>query len=133
MFGFEWLSLAYAGVFGLVALASVRAGRRAVPLLVCAVAAGLVLIAPHTPDAIRLVLPNLYLVLGYWIPALLVTTDPLSPQRTPFEHWLSRSDERLRVVCPQVPSLLQMPVEAAYLACYPVVPVSMGIVWASAG
>lgn len=133
MFGFEWLSLAYAGAFGLVTVVGGRGVRRGVPLLVCGAAIVLVLLAPLGPDGLRLLLPNLYLVLGYWIPALLITADPLSPEPSGFERWLSRSDERLRGVCPPVPSMLLLPVETAYLACYPIVPVSMGIVWSVAG
>ena len=133
MFAFEWLSFAYALVFGLLTAVTMRAMRRGTALIACAVAATLVLVAPLTPDVVRLVLPNLYLVLGYWIPALLITADRSSPEPSRFEQWLCRSDERLRDACPRVPSLRLVPVETAYLACYPVVPVSMGIVWAHAG
>ena len=133
MFGFEWLSLVYAGAFGLVTAVGARGVRRGVPLLACGAAAALVLLASLSPESLRLFLPNLYLVLGYWIPALLITADRLSPTPSWFEQWLSRSDDRLRAVCPSVPSMLLLPVETAYLACYPIVPVSMGIVWAYAG
>lgn len=133
MFGFEWLAFAYAAVFGLLTVVTTRALRRGTALIVCLVAVALVLVSPLTPDFVRLVLPNLYLILGYWIPALLITADPLGPEPSRFEQWLSRSDERWRDACPAVPSLLLVPVETAYLACYPVVPVSMGIVWAHAG
>jgi hypothetical protein len=133
MFGFEWLALGYTGAFGLVAASGRWPMRRAVPLAVCAAAAGLVLLAPLMPPPVRLVLANVYLVLGYWIPALLVGhRDPL-PGVTRFEQWLSQSDEYLRRVCPPVPTPILPLVETAYLACYPVVPASMAVVWAYAG
>ena len=78
-----------------------------------------------TVESLRLFLPNLYLVLGYWIPALLITADRLSPDPSWFEQWLSRSDERCRSACPALPAILLLPAETAYLACYPIVPVSM--------
>lgn len=133
MFAFEWLSFVYMVIFGLLAAVSIRARRRGTAFVLSAVAAGVILIAPLTPDVVRLVLPNIYLILGYWIPALLITADPLSTEASAFEQWLSRSDDWWRGVCPPVPSLLQMPVETAYLACYPIVPVSMGLVWARGG
>ena len=133
MFAFEWLSLAYAGAFGLVTAAGALGVRRRVPLLACSAAVALVLLAPLGPESVRLFLPNLYLVLGYWIPALLITADRLAPEPSWFEQWLLRSDDRLRGACPSVPSMLLLPVETAYLACYPIVPLSMGMVWAYAG
>ena len=133
MFGFEWLAFTYAAVFGLLTVVTPGALRRGTALIVCVFGAALVLVAPLTADVVRLVLPNLYLILGYWIPALLITADPRAPEPSRFEQWLSRSDERWRDACPPVPSLLLVPVETAYLACYPVVPVSMGIVWAYGG
>jgi membrane-associated phospholipid phosphatase len=133
MFGFEWLSLAYAGTFALVTVVAPRGVRRGLPMLVCVAAVALILLASLGPDSLRLFLPNLYLVLGYWIPALLITADPLSPEPSWFERWLSRTDERCRGACPALPAILLLPVETAYLACYPIVPVSMGIVWVVAG
>ena len=133
MLAFEWLSFVYMAVFGLLAAVTTRARRRGAAFMLSAVGAALVLVAAHMPDAVRLVLPNIYLILGYWIPALLITADPLSTEASPFEQWLSRSDERWRRICPPVPSLLLMPVETAYLACYPIVPVSMSLVWARGG
>lgn len=134
MFGFEWLSVAYTGAFALVTVVGPRRAKRAVPLLVCVAAMAIILLASlMRPDGLRLFLPNLYLVLGYWIPALLITADPLSPEPSRFEQWLYRSDERCRGACPTLPAFLLLPVETAYLACYPIVPVSMGIVWVVAG
>lgn len=133
MFAFEWLSLAYMAVFGLLAVVTTHARRRGAAFVLSAVGTALVLVASHAPDAVRLVLPNIYLILGYWIPAVLITADPLSTAASPFEQWLSRSDERWRRILPAVPSPLLMPVETAYLACYPIVPLSMGLMLARGG
>lgn len=68
--------------------------------------------------------PIAYLIAGYWMPALLVTArDPR------FEEWLLRSDRRLRQFLPAVPRPLGYVVELGYLLCYPLVPLSFGIVW----
>ena len=76
MLAFEWLSFVYMAVFGLLAAVTTHARRRGAAFMLSAVGVALVLVAAHMPDAVRLVLPNIYLILGYWIPALLLEELP---------------------------------------------------------
>ena len=75
--------------------------------------------------SVRAWIPHLYLVAGYWIPALLVPTT----WGRRFEEWLLMSDAGIRRLLPGVPAPLATIVELAYLSCYPLVPVSFAIVW----
>ena len=79
--------------------------------------------------ALRAWMPHVYLVAGYWMPALLVA--PAREQL--FEAWLVRSDTSLRRWLPAVPALFVPLVEFAYLLCYPLVPLSFGVVWLRGG
>jgi membrane-associated phospholipid phosphatase len=75
--------------------------------------------------SLRAWLPHLYLVAGYWIPALLVPTT----RGRRFEEWLLKSDVGLRRLLPGVPAPFATIVELAYLSCYPLVPVAFAVVW----
>ena len=75
--------------------------------------------------AVRAWVPHVYLVAGYWMPALLVPTG--GGRR--FEDWLQQSDEGWRRRLPGVPALLGPIVELAYLLCYPLVPLSFAVIW----
>ena len=74
--------------------------------------------------ALRAWIPVVYLLAGYWFPALLVT----SAGRTRFEAWLSRSDTRLRQWLPRIPAVAVPLLEFAYLLCYPLVPLAFMVV-----
>jgi membrane-associated phospholipid phosphatase len=76
-------------------------------------------------EALRAWVPHAYLVAGYWLPALLVS----SPSTPAFQHWLTSTDARLRTRLPAVPGPLTKLVEIAYLLCYPIIPVALAIVW----
>jgi len=66
-----------------------------------------------------------YLVLGYWIPALL--TSPSSNGW--FERWLIRTDNVWRrMLWPAPPSVVAFG-EACYLLCYPLVPAAFLVTW----
>src|SRR5262245_8836698 len=72
---------------------------------------------------VRLWLPLRYLPLGYWLPAPLVALQ----DGTPFEAWLQRTDEMMRLA--RLPSWIESVVELGYLCCYPLVPLALAIVW----
>jgi hypothetical protein len=82
-------------------------------------------IGMFAPHIVRAWAPVAYLIAGYWMPALLVT---IAKDRR-FEAWLIRSDRRLRQFLPSVPPSLAHVVELGYLLCYPLVPLSFGVVW----
>jgi hypothetical protein len=132
MFAFEWLVLVHAAALVLASAAAPRVVRRLTVVVGAAVLAALVpAVAWGGASALRLFLaPHVYLVSGYWLPALLL--NEASRSGVPggrFEAWLVRSDARLRPWLPGVPRRLVSTVELAYLLCYPLVPVSLGLVW----
>ncbi len=129
MAAFELVALVYfAAVAAAAALAPVRAGRRGTVAVAALVAAAAVAgIGSSGSEVVRAWSPHAYLVAGYWLPGLLV---PYVAHPTRFEAWLTRSDERLRSRLPAMPAPLRHLTEAAYLVCYPLVPLSFAIVWA---
>ena len=125
---FEWLACLGFAVLALAAFATRGSAARQLSVALASAAAAVVIAAVslHADAAWRQWMPHLYLVLGYWLPALLVR-DPGAATR--FERWLARSDDLLRPRLPWVPQPLRPVVELAYLFCYPLVPVSCAIVW----
>jgi membrane-associated phospholipid phosphatase len=124
----EWVVLPYAATFGLVALIGQRASRAATAAVLAALTIASALLVPHLPEAIGLIVPGLYLVAGYWLPGLVVPKHALA-RTSRFERWLAETDTRLRPRLPSIPQSLVALAEAAYLFCYPVVPLSLAIVW----
>jgi hypothetical protein len=120
---YEVLALVY---FGLMALA--WRARPAVLGAAGGMAALAALAATAAPPAIRAWLPHLYLVAGYWIPALAVRQVPRERSGR-FERWLVRSDDWIRPRLPSLPGGVATVCEAAYLMCYPLVPLSFAVVW----
>jgi membrane-associated phospholipid phosphatase len=123
----EWVVAGYFGVFAIVApWLPVFPHQR---LKAAALAVGVVLmdagVAAIGSPAVRGWIPHVYLVAGYWMPALLVR----SPTERRFEEWLIRCDAMLRPALPAVRGLLADVVELAYLLCYPLVPALFAIVW----
>ena len=135
MYAFEQLAGGYFAVIaGAAPFAPARGYRRATAAVIAVVLVGLVAVAAaYAGGAVRMWLPVVYLIAGYWLPALLVAdgdaegTAPASR----FERWLRHSDERLRARLFTVPRLLRELVELAYLLCYPLVPISFVVVWMS--
>jgi membrane-associated phospholipid phosphatase len=76
------------------------------------------------PDPVRAWMPVAYLVLGYWIPAILAPSKPDAA----FEAWLRDTDASLGVTAGRAPAWLREPLELAYLLCYPLVPAACAIV-----
>jgi membrane-associated phospholipid phosphatase len=118
LFTFEIVAVAYFAVIAALSSLSGASGRRARVGAAAVVAAGSILAVSRFlgPDA-RAWLAHVYLVAGYWLPALLIAR---SPGR--FEAWLRRTESFgsfgsfgsfawIREIC-----------EIAYLCCYPVVP-----------
>jgi membrane-associated phospholipid phosphatase len=127
MTGYEWIVVAYFSGLTLAAwLVSIPPRqRRYAMMLGAAVVATAVAVALAGSRGLRAWIPHAYLIAGYWMPALLVT----STHSRPFEAWLARSDDRLRPLLPSVPAAITPVVELAYLLCYPLVPLSFAIVW----
>ena len=90
-----------------------------------ACAAVIVIAVSRLSPSIRFWLGHLYLVAGYWIPALLTadTTD------TPFERWLRANDERWHSRLDAAPAWLVHAGDVGYLLCYPAVPAAFLLVW----
>ena len=123
----EWIVAVYFAALTVAAwLLHVRPARRlqasALGAAVLVTTFGAGMFAPHV---VRAWAPIGFLIAGYWMPALLVT--PGTDRR--FEEWLIRSDRQLRQFLPAVPRSLGHVVELGYLLCYPLVPLSFGIVW----
>jgi hypothetical protein len=94
--------------------------------------AAMVILLHWAPGPLRLIAPGLYLIAGYWLPALVVGTRE-NGGTSRFETWLAATDTRLRPRLPRVPGSLVALAETAYLLCYPIVPLSLAIVWWSGG
>jgi membrane-associated phospholipid phosphatase len=129
LLSFELLVLGYC--FGMVAAgaATQRPGARALALA-GAVTAVVLIAASGRLEAIRSWLPHGYLVAGYWIPALMVDSrrgELAAPTR--FEGWLRRIDGACRARLPDLPAVVAMLAELAYLFCYPLVPLSFVVIW----
>jgi membrane-associated phospholipid phosphatase len=75
--------------------------------------------------AVRFWLGHLYLVAGYWIPALVSVRSGDGA----FEQWLRTSDTAWRVRLNGAPAWLVHAGELGYLLCYPMVPASFLAVW----
>lgn len=126
MAAYEWTVLTYFSA--LIAGAWITRAPMIQRLQATAVGAGVLAglaASIQAAPGVRAWLPHLYLVAGYWLPALLVSA---SPSRR-FEEWLLRRDRGWRQLLPGVPARLAPLVELAYLLCYPFVPVAFAIVW----
>ena len=124
MTSFEWIAAIY--------LAAVAAtGRRTAQwrrgVLFAGGAVVLVIVARFTlPWEARAWMPHIYLVLGYWIPALFTS----AAVNQGFEGWLARTDRRLNVGSLVGSWRLGLgDLEVAYLLCYPLVPATFSIVF----
>jgi membrane-associated phospholipid phosphatase len=125
MFGFEWITVVYVSGRLLKAIAV-----RSVPaLLVGAATLSAVAVAvPLASTDVRTALPVLYILVGYWLPGLLVQPGrSLLSER--FEAWLARTDAAIRPRLPGVPRPLVQLTEGAYLFCYPMVPIAFVLAW----
>jgi hypothetical protein len=133
MLPFEWLIVGYAAFFAAAALVWRSRPRRQAALIVSLATIGLVLVVVCIVPRARWIAPNVYLILAYWLPALLVPARRDQARISAFEEWLARSDAALRPRLPAVPRLLTTLTELAYLSCYPIVPIAFALVWFRGG
>jgi membrane-associated phospholipid phosphatase len=124
MTSFEWLTIGY-----LAALTAAGWWRGSPQRLrmsgYTALATALVIVARFAaPWGVRVWLPHAYLMLGYWLPALLTRVPPGDR----FEQWLRTADARLWPGVWRIPAWSGHWFEIAYLLCYPIVPISFIIV-----
>jgi len=131
MAAYEWVVVAYFAALTLTGwLRPVgAASRRKAALLGSAVVLTVFVVAATGSWTLRAWGPIVYLLAGYWMPALLV---PPAREHS-FEAWLVRADTDLRRWLPRVPGALAPLLELAYLLCYPLVPLSFTVVWIDGG
>lgn len=126
----EWIALAYFVYLAVMAVrAPVAVSRRRRVIAVAAIVAFAILVLSRAPaDAVTLVardwLPLLYMLVGYWLPALLVGTPDLR-----FERVLADLDRRwLRFRGLESQVFMEF-VELSYLFCYPLVPIGFSCLY----
>jgi hypothetical protein len=129
----ETLVIGYAVAYALLATLMGAGARRGLAVSVSLAIVVIAVLAREAPEAVRLLAPLVYLVAGYWIPALVVRADAETRIPSRFERWLTRTDVYLRPRLPHVPSALTVLAETAYLLCYPVVPLALALVWWKGG
>jgi membrane-associated phospholipid phosphatase len=130
MYAYELLAIAYFSALLAMTVASDSTSRRSA-LAASAAAIGLVILAARlAPPGLREWAPQLDLLLGYWIPGLMVAAARDGAAGvTPFERWLRGTDEKIRPRLPALPDRLGALTELAYLLCTPLVPISFAVVW----
>ena len=127
MLTFEALTIGFFAVLGAAApftgasrARRLRAVLRSAAVVVC-VLVGLQTLAP----TVRVWLGHAYLVMGYWIPALMIPTRMAGG----FEAWLARTDDWWRLHPIAAPSWLLYVLELSYLLCYVLVPAAFTFIW----
>lgn len=127
MLPFELLALGYFIAFSLAALGLARGrGRAGRAVAASLVMAGIITVAAAwLPLAARDWLGHVYLVAGYWVPALAAGRGDDGA----FERWLVNADARWQQRLSGVPRWLAYLGELAYLLCYPFIPAAFVCVW----
>ncbi len=135
----EWINLLYfCFLGGLAFLVPMRGSRRFAVLLIGALGTGLVAVAPIL---IRFITPLAASVVRDWLPALLLLaayhqggqffTRPMEP----LQNALFRVDQRLfaflrrSLGMDEMPRLARAYFEIAYIFCYPLVPMGVGVLY----
>ena len=124
---YEWVAVAY--FVGLSLAAGVcrlpRQRRLVTSATGMAIALVVAVVAATGSDVLRAWAPHMYLVAGYWLPAMLA---PRPAVATRFERWLVRIDADFMLrAAPAAPAQVT---ELAYLLCYPLIPAAFTVVWA---
>lgn len=129
----EWITIAYF-VYLATAAAVFPGGqrRRVVAVAVAVVSAVLAISRFSTLAVLRDWMPLAYVVLGYWLPALLVTNTTSVFERTLLEldrRWLGA--QGAMTIRERAPRPMIEAFELAYLFCYPMVPIGFGSLYAA--
>jgi hypothetical protein len=122
MLAFEQLAIGYFAALGIAApFAGAGKTRTSTAVLSATIAIGTILVLSRTAEeGVRIWVPHIYLVAGYWMPALLLARTPGR-----FEAWLKRSDAGWRRFRVPIPAYATHAVEVAYLFCYPMIPMAL--------
>jgi membrane-associated phospholipid phosphatase len=121
----ETITIAYAALLFVVgAFRRLRGRRGSAAVLASASWMGLILLmTQRASPSLRCWSVVLYLVIGYWIPALMV--QPNDGGR--FAEWLPRTDRRFTRVQVRVPTAVIHLADTCYLLCYPLVPAAYAV------
>ena len=124
---YEWVAIVY--FVGLSLAAGVcrlpRQRRLVTSATGMAIALVVAVVAATGSNVLRAWAPHMYLVAGYWLPAMLA---PRPAVATRFERWLVRIDADFMLrAAPAAPAQVT---ELAYLLCYPLIPAAFTVVWA---
>ena len=116
---YEWVAVGYFVGLSLAAGACKVPWRRRLATSAAGLVIALVVavVAATGSDVLRAWAPHVYLVAGYWLPAMLA---PRPAAATRFERWLVRFDAGFGLRA--VPTALAQVSELAYLLCYPLIP-----------
>ena len=123
----EWIVVGYFSGLTLAAWLTPRpsARRRQATALAGIVVLTVLGVASTDAHLLRAWIPLVYLLAGYWLPALLVTAE----RDERFEKWLARTDAMFRRRLLPIPAAFMPLLELGYLLCYPLVPLSFIVVW----
>jgi len=130
----EWITVAYfaylAGAAAVVPRIGRQQRRRAIGTAIAVVIAVLTVAAFGTSALLwRDWMPPVYILLGYWLPALLVTsTNQVLERRllTLDRRWLG---ENVSTISERAPRPVIELLELAYLFCYPMVPIGFACLY----
>ncbi len=132
----EWITVAYFTYLAGTAAIAPRVGpqqrRRAIGTAIAVVIAVLTVVAfgPEAPFW-RDWMPAIYILIGYWLPALLVTRTNQAFERRLLaldRRWLG---ENVATISGRAPRLVIELLELAYLCCSPMVPIGFACVYAA--
>jgi membrane-associated phospholipid phosphatase len=125
----EWVALTYFAYLACAALARPLPPRRRARIVAQSVAMiAVVVSAAGWPEGslVRDWIPGVYLLFMYWIPASLIIAPHIR-----FEQLLEAGDRWCAGVWPaiarSVPLIVRESLELAYLLCYPLIPIGLGV------
>jgi hypothetical protein len=125
---FETLAIIFFAAIAIAAPATTAPRRRRLQVVLLAIVLAVAAFAVaqiFTPD-VRGWFGHVYLIAGYWTPALLVSSR--NSVDSAFEAWLVRTDARWRRPVALSRTIVPL-LELSYLLCYVIVPIAFVIVW----